>query len=91
MTAAANASQSKRLSYGEIIELALTRPARSASEDIEIIENAKHELQVKVSCSRREDETDEAFRERAVEMWAGTRALLDSGLPARDNGTPFDG
>lgn len=91
MTAAANASQSKRLSAGEIITMALTRPARTASEDIEIIENAKHELQVKVSCSRREDESDEAFRLRAVAMWSGTRELLDAGLPVRDNGsTPFD-
>lgn len=91
MTAVANASQSRRLSYGEIIELALTRPARSASEDIEIIENAKHELQVKISASRREDETDEAFTARAVAMWTNTRALLDDGLPVRENGgTPFD-
>ena len=90
MTAAANASQSRRLSYGEIIELALTRPARSASEDVEIVENAKHELQVKVSASRHEDETLEQCAARAVQVWMSTRALLDDGLPVRDNGTPFD-
>ena len=68
----------------QVVQAALTRPPRHASEDVEIIENAKHELQVKISASRLEDETLAQTAERAWEVFRSTRARIDAEYPAPD-------
>lgn len=81
MTARPNKTQARRKSYGEIIELALTRPSRAATEDVTIRENAKHELQLEITACRHEEETLDQTAARALSVFKAARAQLDQWYP----------